>query len=59
MSEIENKISSKCEKKEMIRAYEGHSTLANYVLVVSDNLNRIFTRRSANLWDVEQSAYIV
>ena len=43
----------------MIRAYEGHSTLANYALVVADNLNRIFTRRNANLWDVEQSAYIV
>lgn len=59
LNEIEDKISSECGKKEMIRAYEGHSTLANYALVVADNLNRIFTRRNANLWDVEQSAYIV
>lgn len=59
LNEIEDRISSRCGKKEMIRAYEGHSTLANYVLVVADNLNRIFTRRNANLWDVEQSAYIV
>ena len=59
MNEIEDKISSKCGKREKIRAYEGHSTLANYALVVADDLNRIFTRRNANLWDVEQSAYIV
>ena len=59
LNEIEEKISSKCGKREKIRAYEGHSTLANYALVVADNLNRIFTRRNANLWDVEQSASIV
>jgi len=59
LNEIEDKISSKCGKREKIRAYEGYSTLANYALVVADDLNRIFTRRNANLWDVEQSAYIV
>lgn len=59
LNEIEENISSKCGRREKIRAYEGHSTLANYALVVADNLNRIFTRRNANLWDVEQSAYIV
>ena len=59
LNEIEEKISSKCGKREKIRAYEGHSTLVNYALVVADDLNRIFTRRNANLWDVEQSAYIV
>ena len=59
LNEIEEKISSKCGRIEKIRAYEGHSTLANYALVVADDLNRIFTRRNANLWDVEQSAYIV
>jgi len=59
LNEIEDKISSKCSKREKIRAYEGHSTLANYALVVADDLNRIFTRRNANIWDVEQSAYIV
>lgn len=59
LNEIEDKISNKCGKREKIRAYEGHSTLANYALVVADDLNRIFTRRNANLWDVEQSAYIV
>jgi len=59
LNEIEEKISSKCGRREKIRAYEGHSTLANYALVVADDLNRIFTRRNANIWDVEQSAYIV
>ena len=59
LNEVEEKISSQCGKREKIRAYEGHSTLANYALVVADDLNRIFTRRNANLWDVEQSAYIV
>ena len=59
LNEIEEKISSQCGKREKIRAYEGHSTLANYALVVADDLNRIFTRRNANIWDVEQSAYIV
>lgn len=59
LNEIEDRISGKCREREMIRAYEGHSTLANYALVVADNLNRIFTRRNANLGDVEQSAYIV
>jgi fructose-1,6-bisphosphatase/inositol monophosphatase family enzyme len=59
LNEIEDNISSKCGRREKIRAYEGHSTLANYALVVADNLNRIFTRRNANIWDVEQSAYIV
>ena len=59
LNEIEEKISSRCGKREKIRAYEGHSTLANYALVVADDLNRIFTRRNANIWDVEQSAYIV
>lgn len=59
LNEFEEKVSNLCGKKEKIRAYEGHSTLANYALVVADNLNRIFTRRNANLWDVEQSAYIV
>lgn len=59
LDETEEKISRCCARREKIRAYEGHSTLANYALVVADDLNRIFTRRNANLWDVEQSAYIV
>lgn len=59
LNEIEATISSLCKTSEKIRAYEGHSTLANYCFVALDSLNRIFTRRNANLWDVEQSAYIV
>lgn len=59
LNEIEERISSKCGRREKIRAYEGHSTLVNYALVVADDLNRIFTRRNANIWDVEQSAYII
>jgi len=48
-----------CKSSETIRAYDGHSTLVNYALVSAHRLQRIFTRRGANLWDIVQSAYIV
>lgn len=48
-----------CKEQETIRAYDGHSTLINYILVSADKLNRVFTRRDANIWDIVQGAYIV
>lgn len=59
LNEIEKKISNMCKETEKIRAYEGHSTLVNYALVSADRLQRVFTRRGANIWDIVQSAYIV
>ncbi len=52
-------ISKMCKSSETIRAYSGHSTLVNYALVSADKLQRVFTRRGANIWDIVQSAYIV
>ena len=59
LNEVEKTISEMCKKTEKIRAYEGHSTLVNYALVSADRLQRVFTRRGANIWDIVQSAYIV
>lgn len=59
LNEVEKIISEMCKKTEKIRAYEGHSTLVNYALVSADRLQRVFTRRGANIWDIVQSAYIV
>ena len=55
----EKMISKMCKTSETIRAYAGHSTLVNYALVSADRLQRVFTRRGANIWDIVQSAYIV
>lgn len=59
LNTTEKAISDMCKTSEMIRAYDGHSTLVNYVLVSADSLQRIFTRRGANIWDIVQGAYIV
>lgn len=59
LNDIEKSISEMCKYAERIRAYEGHSTLVNYALVSADRLQRVFTRRGANIWDIVQSAYIV
>ena len=59
LNETEKVVSSICESSEMIRAYDGHSTLINYALVSAYRLRRVFTRRGANIWDIVQSAYIV
>ena len=59
LNEVEKTISEMCKKTEKIRAYEGHSTLVNYALVSADRLQKVFTRRGANIWDIVQSAYIV
>lgn len=59
LNDDEKMISKMCKTSETIRAYAGHSTLVNYALVSADRLQRIFTRRGANIWDIVQSAYIV
>lgn len=59
LNDDEKMISKMCKSSEIIRAYEGHSTLVNYALVSADRLQRVFTRRGANIWDIVQSAYIV
>ena len=59
LNDNEKMISKMCSESETIRAYAGHSTLVNYALVSADRLQRIFTRRGANIWDIVQSAYIV
>lgn len=57
-NEVENKIAELFENNDMIRAYAGHSTLAQFA-EVSINPNKIFTRRGANIWDIIQSAYLI
>lgn len=59
LNDDERMISTMCKSSETIRAYAGHSTLVNYALVSVDRLQRVFTRRGANIWDIVQSAYIV
>ena len=59
LNDDEKMISKMCKTSETIRAYAGHSTLVNYALVSADRLQRVFTRRGANIWDIVQSAYIV
>lgn len=59
LNDDEKMISKMCKSSEVIRAYEGHSTLVNYALVSADRLQRVFTRRGANIWDIVQGAYIV
>ena len=59
LNDEERMISKMCKSSETIRAYAGHSTLVNYALVSADRLQRVFTRRGANIWDIVQSAYIV
>ena len=57
-NDTENKIASLFGNNEIIRAYAGHSTLAQFS-EVSINKNKVFTRRSANIWDITQAAYLI
>lgn len=57
-NEFENKIASKIPENSTIRAYAGHSTLVQIAEVALDS-SKVFSRRSANLWDIVQSAYLV
>lgn len=59
LNNLENALSSLFIKKEMIRAFEGHSTILHYLMVVYEKEPQIFTRRHANVWDVIQAAYII
>lgn len=57
-NEIENKIAELFPNNETIRAYAGHSTLAQFARVAIDT-SKVFTRRGANIWDIIQSAYLI
>lgn len=57
-NEVENKIAELFENNETIRAYAGHSTLAQFTEVAVDT-NKVFTRRGANIWDIIQGAYLI
>ena len=56
---LEEKIASLFNHNEKIRAYDGHSTLAQFAEVAVDINHKIFTRRGANIWDIIQSAYLI
>ena len=58
-NDIEEKIASLFKNNEKIRAYDGHSTLAQFAEVAVDINHKIFTRRGANIWDIIQSAYLI
>lgn len=55
----ENAIASIFKNNETIRAYAGHSTLAQFAEVAVNTENKVFTRRGANIWDIIQSAYLI
>lgn len=57
-NEVEKAIAGLFKNNETIRAYAGHSTLAQFA-EVSINANKVFTRRGANIWDIIQSAYLI
>jgi len=57
--DVEKLISNRCKEIETIKSKLGHSTLINYMLVAMDGLNRAFSKREVNIWDIAQSAYIV
>lgn len=56
--EVESAIASLFTNTETIRAYAGHSTLAQFAEVATDN-KKVFTRRSANIWDIIQSGFLI
>ena len=55
---VENNIAKLFKNNETIRAYAGHSTLAQFTEVAIDT-NKVFTRRGANIWDIIQGAYLI
>ena len=57
-NETENAIADLVKDNEKIRAYAGHSTLAQFAEVAIDP-NKVFTRRGANIWDIIQGAYLI
>lgn len=58
-NDIEEKIATFYKNNKKIRAYDGHSTLAQFAEVAVDINHKIFTRRGANIWDIIQSAYLI
>ena len=57
-NEIESLIAELYPNNELIRAYAGHSTLAQFSEIIV-NTNKIFTRRGANIWDIIQAAHLI
>ena len=57
-NDTENKIAILFKNNETIRAYAGHSTLAQFTEVAIDT-KKVFTRRGANIWDIIQGAYLI
>ncbi len=57
-NDTESKIASLFSANETIRAYAGHSTLAQFTEVSVDT-KKVFTRRGANIWDIIQGAYLI
>lgn len=55
---VENKIAGLYPNNEIIRAYAGHYTLAQFT-EVAINKSKVFTRRGANIWDIIQAAYLI
>lgn len=58
-NEFEKGIAEKFPSNEIIRAYAGHSTLVQIAEVALEPDSKVFTRRSANIWDIVQSAFLV
>ena len=58
-NEVEEKIATLFKNNEMIRAYAGHSTLAQFAEVALKINGKVFSRREANVWDISQSAYLI
>ena len=57
-NKVENSIAKLFKNNETIRAYAGHSTLAQFTEVAIDT-NKVFTRRGENIWDIIQGAYLI
>lgn len=57
-NKTESAIAELFNNNEIIRAYAGHSTLAQFAEVAIDT-KKVFTRRGANIWDIIQGAYLI
>ena len=57
-NKIEENIANLFKDNETIKAYAGHSTLAQFTSVAI-NQDKVFSRRGANIWDIIQGAYLI
>lgn len=56
-NEIEKLISDLFMINDSIKAFDGHSTLVQFIAVILEN--NVFSRRDANIWDIIQSGYLI